>query len=329
MAIEGIDWDNLRVFQVVADLGSMTAAAARLKESPPTISRKIDELEGSLNSKLFTRSTRGVSLTEAGRVALRYAKQMEEAANEVAGQVAGKDSDIEGRITIGVGDGVGPHWIARHFTAFRQLHPKLQVRMVSRETELNLLEDEANIVIRFSEPKDPEIISHKLGTVHYIAFASEDYLSTKSSIPTSLFEYYHHPCILYEAYVNQIERWAPKAIELRKMIDYAFITNSATAMIELCRNGGGLALLPSYMKEIFPDLVALDMSEVAPVQFWITYTEQTRRNPAGHAMIEWIKSLFLPERSPWFTDGFVHPKELETMASEQAENVIEPRLATQ
>ena len=63
---ENLDWDKLKVFSVVAELGSMNAAASRLKETAPTVSRKIDELERTLNARLLYRSPRGVSLTEAG-----------------------------------------------------------------------------------------------------------------------------------------------------------------------------------------------------------------------------------------------------------------------
>ena len=101
MTNQRIDWDKLRVFKVVAELGSMTSAAARLRESPPTVSRKIDELEEFLSSKLFTRSTRGMELTETGKTVLRYARQMEESANEVLSKAIGKTDGTEGRITIG------------------------------------------------------------------------------------------------------------------------------------------------------------------------------------------------------------------------------------
>ena len=92
MPSDRMDWDKLRVFKVVAELESMTAAAKRLGESTPTVSRKIDELEESLQSKLFVRSTRGMVLTDAGKKALRYASQMEEAANQVV-QEAGSQSE--------------------------------------------------------------------------------------------------------------------------------------------------------------------------------------------------------------------------------------------
>ena len=203
-----IDWDKLRVFKVVAEIGSMTAAAARLKESPPTVSRKIDELEQFLSSKLFSRSTRGMELTETGKTVLRYARQMEEAANEVLSKATGKSGGMEGIIRIGTGDGVGPYWIAPRLAEFQKDHPHAQVRMHVQEDEPDLLNGEVDIAIQFSESREPEIISHKLGTLHYIGFASQDYLDAQPTLPSSLFEYYQYRCILHESYVRQVERFA-------------------------------------------------------------------------------------------------------------------------
>ena len=267
-----------------------------------------------------------MELTETGKTVLRYARQMEESANEVLSKAIGKTDGTEGRITIGSGDGVGPYWIAPRLAEFQTAHPKAQVRMHVKAEEPDLLNDEADISIQFTEPRDPEIISHKLGTLHYIGFASREYLDAQTSQPSSMFEYHQYRCILHESYVQQVERWAPKAHELKKMIDFAFVTNSASAMITLCRRGGGIALLPTYHQDVYPDLVALDMSEVAPIQFWIAYTEQTRRSPLGNLMIEWIKSLFDKQVSPWFTDEFYHPKQRIEAEAEFHESVSVPRV---
>lgn len=240
MPTERLDWDKLRVFKVVAELGSMTAAATRLGESTPTVSRKIDELEETLGSKLFVRSTRGMVPTDAGKKALQFAAQMEEAANQVV-QVAGHlNEDIAGKITLVTGDGLGPYWVARHLGEFRERHPQIQLRLRAQEKAPDLLNDEADIAIQFVEPRDPQIVSRKLGTIHYIGFAAPSYLERQKNVPTSLFEYYNHRCILHEAYVYQMERWAPKVAEIRQMIDFAFVTNSASAMIEFCHRGAGL-----------------------------------------------------------------------------------------
>ena len=161
----------------------------------------------------------------------------------------------------------------------------------------------------FTEPKAVDGISRKLGVVHYLTFGSEAYLKQHDT-PGSLFEYYKHRIILHEGYVHQVERWIPKIAELRKMIDYAFITNSAAAMIETCANGGGIAVLPSYFVEVDNRLKALELPEMAPIQFWITYTERVRRLPHGKAVLDWIWSIFDERKVAWFRDDFVHPSQV-------------------
>ena len=306
---ERMDWDNMRVFRIVAELGSMNAAAHRLQESAPTISRKIDQLEADLNTQLLVRTTRGVELTDAGRIALSHIHAMAESVGEMYEYAGNRDRDIEGRIVLATGDGLGPYWIAPRLSEFQTENPKVQLRLRVVEAVPNLLEGEADIAIQFTEPKSPEIIGRKLGVLHYMSFAADSYLEGRT-LPNSLFEYYRYKTILHEGYVNQIERWAPRIAELKKMIDYSLVTNSAAAMIEVCANGGGIAVLPSYIGEVDHRLKPLDLPEIAPIQFWLTYTERVRRLPHGEAVLDWIWSIFDERRVAWFRDAFVHPSQV-------------------
>ncbi|HPF23386.1 MAG TPA: LysR family transcriptional regulator [Hyphomonas sp.] len=306
---ERMDWDNMRVFRVVAELGSMNAAAHRLQESAPTISRKIDQLEQDLNAQLLVRTTRGVELTEAGRIALSHIHAMADSVGEMYETAGNRDRDIEGRIVLATGDGLGPYWIAPRLPDFHAENPKVQLRMRVVESVPDLLEGEADIAIQFTEPKSPEIIGRKLGVLHYMSFASPAYLEGRT-LPNSLFEYYKYRTILHEGYVHQIERWAPRIAELKKMIDYSLVTNSAAAMIEVCANGGGIAVLPSYLGEVDHRVKPLDLPEIAPIQFWLTYTERVRRLPHGEAVLDWIWSIFDERKVAWFRDEFVHPSQV-------------------
>ena len=315
-------WDHLRVFMTVVDVGSMTSAAARLGESPPTIARKIQELETVLNARLLKRSPRGVEPTEAGRIAMNQALRMAEAAEEVRTKASGQVEDIEGKITLMTGDGLGPYWIAPRLNDFNKRFSRVQLTMKVGSEPPDLLAGEADIAIQFNEPKHNEVIAHRLGTLHYIGFASAEYLS-KNEMPTSVFEYYKHHCILYEGYVNQVERWAPRVSELRKMTEFAFITNSASAMIAACRSSGGIALLPTYLKEVYPDLVPLNAPEVAPIHFWLTYTERVRRLPVGQVVIDWIKSIFDHGAAPWFRSAYIHPDEIASILQTERKSQTE------
>jgi len=315
MPIDRLDWDALRVFRQVADTSSMSAAAARIGESPPTISRKIDELERALGVEVFTRSTRGVTLTTAGQKVLQYAHAMAEAAEMLHRETAAPGTDVSGTITLGTGDGLGPYWIAPRLPEFHADQPRVQVRLMINDGVPDIEAGEVDVAITFSDPRHSDVISHKLGVQHYVGFASKDYIA-KFGMPESLFEYHKHRCILHTSYVKQVEHWAPRMSELRKMVDFAFITNSGTAIIESCARGGGIGILPSYMAKLDNRLVALELPEIAPIRFWIIYTERVRRLPQGKALIDWLRRLFDSQDAIWFADQFVHPSDHEAKLRE-------------
>lgn len=308
MLIDRLDWDTLRVFRVVAELSSMNAAGARLGESAPTISRKIDDLERSLGAQVFLRSTRGVVLTDTGKQVLRHVHSMAEAAELLRRETAPTGAEVSGTITLCTGDGLGPYWIAPRLAQFHQQNPKVQLRLKVVETPPDLHSDEGDIYISFADTRQQDVIAHRLGTQHYVGFASEEYLN-KFGKPESISEYHKHRCILHTSYVNQVERWAPRMSEMRKMVDFAFVTNSGTAIVESCGRGGGIGILPSFMSVIDPRLVALELPDLAPVRFWITYTERVRRLPQGNLLIDWIRRLFESPEAVWFADEFVHPRD--------------------
>lgn len=307
MSTDRMDWDNLRVFRVVAELGSMSAAAARLGESPPTIGRKLSDLEQALGLTLISRTTRGVQLTESGYRTLEKVLAIVELTNEISADAAEKTaSDVSGRIHIASGDGLGPFWIAPRIAALQKAHPKLQLQLSVLSEPADVTVDEADISVQFSEPRNAELISHKLGTVHYMSFASAEYIE-KNGAPASMFEYFRHRCILHEHYVHQIERWIPKMPQLRSAIDFALITNSGAAMMTACVEGAGVAILPSYSSQIDKRLIPLDLPEVAPIEFWLCYTERVRRLPHGKVVLDWLHNIFDGQHNICFDDKFHHP----------------------
>jgi len=103
----GMDWLNyhhLFYFWTVAREGSITAACQRLLLSPPTISAQIRELEEALGEKLFTRSGRGLTLTDAGRLAYRYADEIFSLGREFVDAIQGKATGTSIQVSIGIND---------------------------------------------------------------------------------------------------------------------------------------------------------------------------------------------------------------------------------
>jgi DNA-binding transcriptional LysR family regulator len=306
MLVETFDWDRMRVFRAVAELGSMSAAAERLGGSVPTISRRISELESALRTELLRRSTRGIDLTDAGRMLLRHANLMADIVTAAHDDVSDTDALEEGPVHLVAGDGLGPYWLAPRIPRFHAAHPRIELTLSISDHAPALLNNEADIAIQFEPPSHSELIGRRLGTVHYLSFASRDYLE-RNGAPASLTEFYQHTCLLHEGYIHQSERWADGAFLARQLIPFSLVTNSAAALIACCLAGGGIAILPSYVGAAHPRLVPLDLPEVASIQFWMTYTERVRRLPRGQAVVKWLRQAFDPAESDWFRANLVRP----------------------
>ena len=291
----------------------MTSAAKTLGESIPTVSRRINDLERELGTKLFDRSKRGVELTEAGHRLIELVQQMQALIERVGEHVAQSDASISGAIKIKAGDGIGPHWMARFLPAFHRSRPNVQIDLEIGPAQQEVADREADLAIVFEKPTHQDIIAQRLGTLHYICFASQDYLRDYG-VPETIFDMQKHKLLMHTDYVHQVERWSKSVREVRAMIDYATITNSGSALLTLCERGGGIAVLPSYIAKHSPRLTALTLPPAAPIDFWITYTERARRNPAGVAALDWLLSIFNEERHPYFGRQFVHPNQIEAPA---------------
>lgn len=306
MLSERFNWDRLRVFRLVSEFRSMSAAARAIGESTPTVSRRINDLERELGTKLFERSKRGVELTAAGKRLMDLARRMQELVESVGDQVAVDDSSVTGAVKIIAGDGLGPHWLARLLPAFHRRIPGVQIDLEIGAAEEEVAHREADLAIVFKEPSHPDIISHRLGTLHYMCFASEEYLD-RHGRPESLFDCQNHKLLMHTGYVHQVERWSKNIRQLKDFVDYSVITNSGTALISLAKHAGGVAILPSYVAETEPDLIPLELPALAPIHFWLTYTERVRRNQAGMVTIEWLLSAFNDIEYPWFSSDFLPP----------------------
>ncbi|MEQ9314424.1 MAG: LysR substrate-binding domain-containing protein, partial [Henriciella sp.] len=117
-----------------------------------------------------------------------------------------------------------------------------------------------------------------------------------------------HRFLIHESYVHQIDNWSSRATELKRMLSYAVTTNSGTVLKELCANGGGLTLMPSYVAAIDERLVPLDLPELVQIEFWLAYTQRVQHLSRGRKFIDWIRMQFRHEDNPWFQETFLHPK---------------------
>ena len=176
------DWDDLRLFQALANAATVRAAAAGLGISHSTLSRRLDTLEGRLGVALFDRGPRGFKLAEAGAILLESVDDASASFDRGLLQVAGLDRRMEGSIRITLPDFLAFYCLLESLESFRATHPKIDLEVDISYTTFNLDRREADVAIRLialDQSPPPSLIGRKVGISAATGFATDAYLQGK------------------------------------------------------------------------------------------------------------------------------------------------------
>jgi DNA-binding transcriptional LysR family regulator len=143
-----IDWDDVRYFLAVARGGSVRAAAERLRVNHSTVLRRIAQLEERLGAHMFEKLPSGYRLTDAGEEVLEFADQMEVSSNQLETRVFGRDQSVRGLLRVTLAPTLATHLLMRDFADFAQLHPEVEMEILSSDEPVNLTNREADVAIR-------------------------------------------------------------------------------------------------------------------------------------------------------------------------------------
>lgn len=174
--LPALEWDHIRAFLAVVDNGSVTAAAAQLALSQPTLSRQLAALETQLGTSLFERVGRGLRLTQTGTALLEPARQMQAAAHALSLTALGQNAATAGTVRLSASEVTATFVLPPILTALRLTHPEIQIELAVTNRVENLLEREADIAIRHTEPGQGGLIARRIGAFRLGAFAHRNYL---------------------------------------------------------------------------------------------------------------------------------------------------------
>jgi DNA-binding transcriptional LysR family regulator len=153
-----IPWDDVRVFLAVAEAASMTAAAKRLALGQPTISRRLQELEGRLGYSLFERSVHGATLTAAGERLLEPARRMAEWAAEVSRSADVRGGPLRGLVRLTAPPLLAAELLAPFARHVREQLPGVELEILSAVGSLDLVRREADIALRRERPTQRDLV---------------------------------------------------------------------------------------------------------------------------------------------------------------------------
>ncbi|MEP5153912.1 LysR family transcriptional regulator, partial [Planktotalea sp.] len=167
-----MDWDKLRIFHAVADVGSLTHAGDTLHLSQSAVSRQIRGLEESLNTTLFHRHARGLILTEQGELLFDATTAMIKRLDAAEARIKDSEEEVFGELRVTTTTGFGSLWLAPRLPHLYDKYPDLKIDLMLEEKVLDLPMREADVAIRMKEPSQADLIRKRLMTVHMQLYAS-------------------------------------------------------------------------------------------------------------------------------------------------------------
>jgi len=301
------DWTDIRMFWVVARLGSFGAAARALDIGLTTVTRAVDRLEERLNTKLLVRGPQGVTLTESGERAYDSALTMERAAENFENLILDSESAPEGRVRLAAPDGLAGVFLPRYVPEFLRANPKIDLVIDGGLWPDKPLVGETDLTLTFAEPKNPDMVAIPLAYFHYTFFASRDYLQLYGA-PTSLEQMAQHSYVHHVAQDHSKENWNPRHAAFQDFLHKRIVTNSSAVSFGAIQQGAGIGPLPTCILAIDPSLVTLDLP-VETVRLWLVRHRDVGGSARIRAVIAWLREVFDAREQPWFRAEFVHPRE--------------------
>src|SRR6201991_391963 len=185
---------ELQVFVRAAESGSFSQAARELKLSQPSVSRIIGELEARLGGKLLLRTTRRVTLTDAGALFLDRAREILAGIEDAEDAARGLDS-LRGLIRLAIPVGYGTREIIPRLPKFMAAHPLLRIELSVVDARQDLVAEGADVAIRLGDLDDSVFGARKLATLQLMLVASPAYLAGRGT-PKTPADLASHDCVL-------------------------------------------------------------------------------------------------------------------------------------
>ena len=186
--------EEFKILIAVAEAGNFVGAADRLGIAPSVISRTVKALESRLNTTLFNRTTRKISITNEGRWLLTRAKETIGTLEGIYSHFTDDTASPEGRLTIDAATPFALHAISPIISKFIERYPKIEICIDSNETITDLIDNRVDLAIRVGPLKDSTLKAKKLGVTTRSLYASPDYLKKYGS-PSSAEDLKNHKCL--------------------------------------------------------------------------------------------------------------------------------------
>ena len=257
-----IDLNRVATFVRVAESGSFTTAARSLRLPTSSVSRAVANLEEELGSRLINRSTRKLSLTDAGDQYFQRMQAVLGEAHEATEAIAGFARDPRGVVRLTAPVDLGLHVLPRIVAKLTERHPGLVIELVLTSRRVDLIEEGIDLALRGGRLEESSLVARKIVDSELGIFASPAYLARRDP-PRTLADLAHHPCLRYGGRGGD-RPWrltGPRGDET-VAVTGPVVCDDMMFLREMALAGFGLTLLPA--QNVAADVAAKRLVRVLP-----------------------------------------------------------------
>jgi DNA-binding transcriptional LysR family regulator len=293
---EGGRLDDLALFARVVEAGSFSGAARDLGLSKSAVSKRLARLEERLGVRLLHRTTRRLSLSEAGRTLYDHARQAVAAAQAGEEAVARLQERPRGVLTVNAPVSFGSLHLAPVISRFLNRYPEVSVDMTVDDRVLDLVESGFDVAVRIAELPESSLIARRLAPARHVVCAAPAYLE-RFGEPRDPADLAHHNCLTY-AYSRQGPEWpfdgpgGPETVRVGGNLQ----VNHGDGLRAAAVAGLGVALLPTFI--VGDDLRAGRLQPLLPayrtreLSIYAVYPERRHLPAKVRAFVDFLVETF-------------------------------------
>lgn len=295
---------GLIAFARTASLGSYTAAARDLSVSPSAVSKSVQRLEEHLGLRLFSRTTRSLTLTPEGKEIYERALRVIREVEDIEQAAVASRGEPSGTLKVTAPVPIGINILGPALPGFCQRYPNLAVDLRLGDQFSDIIEQGIDVAVRVGNLADSRLVSRPLAPHRICTFASPEYLARRGW-PRDIEDLANHDCINFRYQsTGQALRWpfqvGDRLVEITPTATMTIDVSDAVATVLAA--GGGIGISPTYVAAPY-----VQRGELVPVlhqyavdRFVITalWPESRRGNPNVKVFLEFLQEVF-PAATPW------------------------------
>ncbi len=292
--------ESMRILLAVVDAGSLSAAARRLGMPLASVSRKVAALESHLGTRLLHRTTRQLSLTEAGGAYVAACRRILDEIGEAERTATGEYMTPKGELTITAPVVFGRLHIVPVVAAFLAHYPEIEIKLVLTDRVMHLMDEQVDVAVRIGELPDSGFMATRVGTVRRVVCASPAYLA-RHGTPMAPGELAAHACVSFEVLESRRAWDFGRGKSTQSVPVHARLAvNTVDAAIAAATLGAGLIRVLSYqvMDALRDDALRIVLApfEAAPLPVSLLHKGQAPLPLKLRAFFDFVTPLLRARR---------------------------------